>query len=44
VPSAAFLDATSRWNAVVFMERLRPSLGEVLVSRRSVLSIRPQRD
>jgi len=39
VPSAAFLDDASSWNAVVFVERVRPSLSLVVDSVKSCIRI-----
>jgi len=39
VPSAAFLDDADSWNAVVFVERVRPSLSLVVDSLKSRIRI-----
>jgi RES domain-containing protein len=39
VPSVAFLDDTSRWNAVVFVDRLRTTLVDAISSARPVVRL-----
>ncbi|MFL5642865.1 MAG: hypothetical protein ACJ771_11040 [Chloroflexota bacterium] len=39
VPSVAFLDDPSRWNAVVFVDRLTRSLGEAVRVGSTVLRV-----
>jgi RES domain-containing protein len=41
VPSAAFLDDPTRWNAVVFLERIGPSVSQAIGTRGNALRLAP---